>query len=105
MYNVIVNGMTSTGAWSSTSSDKNGYGAYINYGELWPAPPLFRREDSAHSIPAFSRSSLVGCASAEPVLGIALLSSPVDQEEVRPEERPEEPPVDLAQLGGCPRES
>ncbi|GAA5889165.1 hypothetical protein JCM16303_006413 [Sporobolomyces ruberrimus] len=31
MYNVIVNGMTSTGAWSGTSSDKNGYGAYINY--------------------------------------------------------------------------
>ncbi|GAA6020913.1 hypothetical protein JCM11491_000064 [Sporobolomyces phaffii] len=31
MWNVVVNGMTSTGAWSGTSSDKNGYGAYINY--------------------------------------------------------------------------
>ncbi|GAA6064225.1 hypothetical protein JCM10212_000372 [Sporobolomyces blumeae] len=31
MYNVVVNGMTSTGAWSSTSSDKNGYAGYVNY--------------------------------------------------------------------------
>ncbi|GAA5956067.1 hypothetical protein JCM3765_005445 [Sporobolomyces pararoseus] len=31
MYNVIINGMTSTGAWSNNSSDRNGYGAYINY--------------------------------------------------------------------------
>ncbi|GAA5934338.1 FAD-dependent oxidoreductase [Sporobolomyces koalae] len=31
MWNVVVNGMTSTGAWSGTSSDKNGYGAYVNY--------------------------------------------------------------------------
>jgi len=31
MYNVIVNGMTSTGQWSNLSSNANGYGAYINY--------------------------------------------------------------------------
>ncbi|GAA5906564.1 FAD-dependent oxidoreductase [Sporobolomyces salmoneus] len=31
MYKVITEGMTATGAWSPTSSDKNGYAAYINY--------------------------------------------------------------------------